>query len=154
MWACNRQMRARGCTSHVHAMASVASVSQIYFSTVDNQHKTKAAVRVHLIFRRGAEFGSDLHTSKEPAGPKRVQLARPTNTNPIRHRSTTLSPGYVGVDKKDVESSNSTTSNTTEWWSMGMVVGKKTNTGDLKQNGHGPHMKFRGPMHEHICTST
>ena len=52
----------------------------LQFSTVDIQHKTKAAVRVHIIFRRGAEFGSDLYTSKEPAGPKRVQLDLQTQT--------------------------------------------------------------------------
>ena len=55
----------------VHAMVSVASVSQIYYSTFDIQHKMKAAARAHTIFRRGAEFRSDLRTSKEPAGPKR-----------------------------------------------------------------------------------
>ena len=31
---------------------------------------------------------------------------------------------------------------------------KKTKEENLKQNGHGPHKKFPGPMYEHICTST
>ena len=62
-------------------MVSVASVSQIYYSAVDIQHKTKAAARAHTIFRRGAKFGSDLCASKEPARPKKG-TARPTNKNP------------------------------------------------------------------------
>ena len=99
MWACNRQRRARGCTSHVHAIASVASVSQIYFSTVDNQHKTKAAVRVHIIFRRGAELGSDLYTSEEPAGPKRVQLDLQTQT-PSDTDQQPYHRGMLGSTKK------------------------------------------------------
>ena len=88
-------------------MVSVASVSQIYYSTVDIQHKTKAAARAHTIFRRGAKFGSDLYTSKEPARPKRAQLDLQTKTpnqTPINNPIT----GVCWGRQKEVGSSNST----------------------------------------------
>ena len=128
-------------------MVSVASVSQIYYSTVDIQHKTKAAVRAHIIFRRGAEFGSDLYTSKEPAGPKRVQLDLQTQS-PSDTDQQPYHRGMLGSTRKRWRVPTAPppiplNGGAWGWW-----------WGDLKQNGHGPHMKFRGPMHEHIYTST
>ena len=74
---------------------------------VDIQHKTKAAARAHTIFRRGAKFGSDLYTSKEPARPKRAQLDLQTKTpnqTPINNPIT----GVCWGRQKEVGSSNST----------------------------------------------